>query len=132
MALSERLPGGLSAGASGSLGSVERVVVSLRTCIVTLRGEHDVRMRDAVFEALSRTTYVPRLLIDLTLCTFIDSAMLATLTRCRRVGSRPVVPEDGGQVSRTIKLAGIEAFLLLHGSLEDALAHEPSMPWAPR
>jgi anti-anti-sigma factor len=112
---------------------VEREALSLRVSIVTLSGEHDARMQQPVLEELSRTTYFPRLIVDLTPCTFIDSSMIATLLNCRRSGSRPVelvVPDDGGRVSRTISLARVDTLVHVHGTLDVALRSEPSIPWS--
>ena len=114
--------------------SVLLEVVSLRTSVITLSGDHDVNTRELVAEAMLRTTYLPHLIVDLTPCTFIDATMFATLVRGRRAGSRPaelVVPDDGGEVSRTVKCSLIDRFLLVHASLEEALRSEPSIPWSP-
>jgi anti-anti-sigma factor len=130
MAWRKRPPEGPPAGAY-TVASVEREAISLRTSIVTLRGEHDVRMQRRLLEELSRTTYVPHLIVDLTHCTFIDSTIIATLLRCRRFGSRQVelVVPDEGEVSRTLSLAGVDILARVYGSLDEALGTEPSVPW---
>lgn len=112
---------------------VVREAVSLRTCVVTLRGEHGVSMRERVADELLRTTSVPQLIVDLTPCTFIDATMFATLVGGRLAGSRPVelvVPDDGGEVSRTVKRSLIDRFVPVHASLEEALRSEPRIPWS--
>jgi len=131
MAWLKRLPDGPPSGVT-TLPRVERQAISLRTSVVTLIGDYDARMRGRLLEELSRTTYVPRLVVDLTPCTFIDSTIIATLLRCRRIGSRPVelvVPDDHTEVSRTIMRAGVDILARVHRSLDEALATEPPTPW---
>ena len=130
MAWLKRLPDGSPSGVT-TLPRVERQAISLRTSVVTLIGDHDARMRGRLLEELSRTTYVPHLIIDLTPCTFIDSTIIATLLRCRRFGARQVelVVPDEGQVSRALGLAGVDILACVHSTLEEALCGEPSTPW---
>jgi len=78
MAWLKRLPDGPPSGVT-TLPRVEREAISLRTSVVTLIGDYDARMRGRLLEELSRTTYVPRLIVDLTPCTFIDATIIATL-----------------------------------------------------
>jgi anti-anti-sigma factor len=131
MSLQERLPGDSPAGAHAALSTIKREAISLRTSIVTLSGEHDVLVKQQLLKELSRTTYAPRLIVDLTPCTFIDSTILATLLRFRRFGSRQVefvVPHDG-EASRTLNLAGVDILARIYRTLEEALSAEPSTPW---
>ena len=81
-----------------------------------LIGDYDARMRGRLLDELSRTTYVPRLIVDLTPCTFIDATIIATLLRCRRFGARQVelVVPDEGQVSRALGLAGVDILACVH------------------
>jgi anti-anti-sigma regulatory factor len=112
---------------------VQLDVVSLRTCVITLSGDHGVSMRERLAEEMLRTTGIPHLIVDLTPCTFIDATMFATLVRGRPAVSRPaelVVPDDGGHASRTVKRSLIDRFLLVHASLEEALRSEPRIPWS--
>jgi len=76
---------------------------------------------------LSRTTYVPRLIVDLTPCTFIDATIhrnAAALPSLRARQVELVVPDEG-QVSRALGLAGVDILACVHRTLEEALCGEP-------
>jgi anti-anti-sigma factor len=82
--------------------------------VVSLLGEHDISMVDAIRDRLAEAfTHDPRLIIDLTQATFVDSTVLGVLFAVvkQSAGSAAgetlaLVMPPGSTVERTIALAG--------------------------
>jgi anti-sigma B factor antagonist len=101
--------------------------VGASTSIVALTGELDLstiaRIEAQLFEQLRAR---PRVIVDLTRLTFIDSSGIGTLIRTSQAfanGRRmQVVIGLGSQVDRVFRIAGIGEVLPLFSSREDAVA----------
>jgi len=82
--------------------------------VVSLFGEHDISMVDALRDRLAEAfTHDPRLIIDLTQATFVDSTVLGVLfavvnqsTSAAAGETLALVVTPGSTVDRTIALAG--------------------------
>jgi anti-anti-sigma factor len=82
--------------------------------VVSLLGEHDISMVDAIRDRLAEAfTHDPRLIIDLTEATFVDSTVLGVLfavvnqsTAAASGETLALVIAPGSTVERTIALAG--------------------------
>ncbi len=107
---------------------VEIKIHSAAACIVTLRGEHDVSSREAVSLALAAARGYPRVLVDLTGCTFIDSSVITSLLlaskRTHQAGGtlELVVPSEANAVRRTLEIANIQMIMPFHETPEAGLA----------
>ena len=95
------------------IGTVKVEFASKRTVVVALIGEHDLDSRSALRVTLAYATECRNLLVDLTACTFIDSAvislLLATQRRLEAAGRRAelIVPPQPGYVTRLFEVTGI-------------------------
>jgi anti-anti-sigma factor len=81
--------------------------------VVSLLGEHDISIVDALRDRLAEAfTHDPRLIIDLTEATFVDSTVLGVLfalvnqSTNSRGETLALVVTPGSTVDRTIALAG--------------------------
>ena len=100
------------------------------TWVVSLLGEHDISMvdalRDRLAEALTRDA---RLIIDLTEATFVDSTVLGVLFAVVNQSTSPAAGETralvvtpGSTVDRTIALAGLTSMVATYPSRDELLA----------
>lgn len=110
------------------IGTAKVEFASKRTAIVALVGEHDLDSRSALRATLAYATESRNLLVDLTRCTFIDSAvislLLATQRRLEAAQGRCelIVPTQGGYVNRLFEITGIATLFSVHTSRSAALA----------
>jgi anti-anti-sigma factor len=109
------------------LPAVEMRVVSERTTVTTVTGEHDLFSKQRLLETLAWARQWPNVIVDLTPCEFIDStigAILITAHQVRQPGERfeLVVPANVSFVNRVLSLIGVREILTTHESLEDALS----------
>ena len=110
------------------IGTAKVEFASKRTAVVALVGEHDLDSRSALRATLAYATESRNLLIDLTRCTFIDSAvislLLATQRRLEAAQGRCelIVPPQGGYVNRLFEITGIATLFSVHTSCSAALA----------
>jgi len=116
--------------------------------VVSLFGEHDISMVDALRDRLAEAfTHDPRLIIDLTEATFVDSTVLGVLfafvnqSASTAAGeSLALVVTPGSTVDRTLALAGFTPpIVATYPGREELLAawrggvrHTPSDPTAYR
>ena len=116
--------------------------------VVSLFGEHDISMVDALRDRLDEAfTHDPRLIIDLTEATFIDSTVLGVLfavvnqSASTAAGeSLALVVTPGSTVDRTLALAGFTPPIVatypgreeLLAARRDGVRHTPSDPTAYR
>ncbi|MEU5865762.1 STAS domain-containing protein [Nonomuraea sp. NPDC047529] len=96
--------------------------------VVGLMGEVDVDNVDRVRRCLDEAVeaYGPRLVVDLTGLTFIDTTGLGVLVRQLaalrdRNGTMALVASDG-QVLRRLRRTNLAALFPIHGTLSEALA----------
>ena len=110
------------------IGTVKVEFASNRTAVVALIGEHDLDSRSALRATLAYATESRNLLVDLTRCTFIDSAVISLLLatqrkleaahgRCELI----ILPEPG-YVARLFELTGIASLFSVHTARSVALA----------
>ena len=110
------------------IGTVKVEFASKRTVVVALIGEHDLDSRSALRATLAYATECRNLLVDLTACTFIDSAvislLLATQRRLEAAGRRAelIVPPQPGYVTRLFEVTGIASVFSVHSARSTALA----------
>ena len=109
----------------------DRVEVALHsdtTAIVSLIGEHDLSLGDALRGALETATEQRScVLVDLSRCTLLDSTGIAVLldaqNRVRAAEGRfaLVIPPGQGAVARVAELIRLGDLVPISQSLEDAL-----------
>jgi anti-anti-sigma factor len=110
------------------IGTVKVEFASNRTAVVALIGEHDLDSRSALRATFAYATESRNLLVDLTRCTFVDSAvislLLATQRRLEAAGGRCelIVTPEPGYVTRLFEVTGIAGLFCVHTSRSAALA----------
>jgi anti-anti-sigma factor len=108
-------------------------VVSERTTVTTLTGEHDLFTKLRLLETLECARQWPNVIVDLTPCEFIDSCIgevLITAHHLSQPGERfeLVVPTNIGFVNRVLSLIGLREVVPTHETLEDALSSMDEPP----
>jgi anti-anti-sigma factor len=107
---------------------VELAFHRLGVAIVTLRGDHDARCKQALRDAMEGTANQLNVIVDLTECTFLDSSVVGTLMAAGRgLEARGgtlslVIPPKAASLQRTAKLSGLAEALPLHASRGAAIA----------
>jgi anti-anti-sigma factor len=110
------------------IGTAKVEFASNRTAVVALIGEHDLDSRSALRATLAYATESRNLLVDLSGCTFIDSAvislLLATQRRLEAANARCelIIPAQPGYVTRLFEVTGIASLFSVHTSRSAALA----------
>ena len=95
---------------------------------VRLRGEHDLVTRAGVVKALASAGEQANVVVDLTECAFVDSAVIAALVHAgRRLGEdggrfELVIPPGPGEVRRAAELTALPGVLRVHETRAEALA----------
>jgi anti-anti-sigma factor len=98
-----------------------------RATVATIGGEVDLSNADRVLDELvARAGTTPWLVIDLTGCSYLDSAGLRMIARvdvrCRTVGSGlRLVVDPGGSIDRVLAMTHMDRVLTVDPHLEDAL-----------
>ena len=99
-----------------------------RATVVRVRGEVDLSNADRLLDGLmSRVGDAPWLVVDLSGCSYLDSAGLRVIARvevrCREVGTglRLVIDPDGA-VDRVLTMTRMSEVLIVDRLLSDALA----------
>lgn len=105
-----------------------------RYAVITLTGELDLSTAPRLEQEVrtARTAHGPHLLFDLSGLDFLDSHGLRVLLRARRQAAE----QDGSlslvsptpTVDRVLQVTGLREHLVVHETLEAALAAEPSVP----
>jgi len=99
-----------------------------RATVVTIGGEVDLSNADRLLDDLmTRIGATPWLVLDLTECSYLDSAGLRMIARvdarCRTVGSGlRLVVEPGGSIDRVLAMTHMDQVLTVDRLLRDALA----------
>ena len=93
--------------------------------VVRIVGELDMSTSVEVEEAIAAAPPVKRAIVDLTLCTFLDSAgvrlLLATHRRLAADGGgAQIVASDAG-IRRVLEITNVSTMLPLHSTLDAAL-----------
>jgi anti-anti-sigma factor len=98
-----------------------------RATVATIGGEVDLSNADRVLdELMARVGTSPWLVIDLTGCSYLDSAGLRMIARvdvrCRTVGSGlRLVVDPGGSIDRVLAMTHMDEVLTVDPHLQDAL-----------
>jgi anti-anti-sigma factor len=98
-----------------------------RATVATIIGEVDLSNADRLLdELMARVGATPWLVVDLTGCSYMDSAGLRVIARldvrCRDVGSGlRLVVDPGGSIDRVLGMTRMEEVLTVHRQLDDAL-----------
>ena len=104
-----------------AFGDAERVTVA------TIRGEVDLSNADRLLdELMARVGAAPWLVVDLSGCSYLDSAGLRVIARvdvrCRDMGSGlRLVVDRGGSIDRVLAMTHMDEVLTVDRLLEDAL-----------
>src|SRR6185436_9925925 len=99
-----------------------------RATVATIGGEVDLSNADRLLdELMARIGSTPWLVLDLTRCSYLDSAGLRMIARvdvrCRTVGSGlRLVVDPGGSIDRVLAMTRMDEVLTVDRLLEDALA----------
>jgi anti-sigma B factor antagonist len=99
-----------------------------RATIATIGGEVDMSNADRLLdELMARVGTTPWLVLDLTRCSYLDSAGLRMIARvdvrCRTVGSGlRLVVDPGGSIDRVLAMTHMGEVLTVDALLRDALA----------
>jgi anti-anti-sigma factor len=89
--------------------------------VVSVDGDLDLASADEFEAALSPTASATHAVIDLSSCTFLDSAGMRVITATvRRVPRVSVVATDPG-VLRALEITAVDTMVAVHTSLADAL-----------
>ena len=109
-------------------GPVTIEVVSARTAVVTLGGDHDVASRDAIADAFRVAATGRDLLVDMTDCTFVDSTIIKLLLQTMRTLEEGqarlelvIDTASNGHVARVAELMGIAEVIPTHGTRSDGI-----------
>jgi anti-anti-sigma factor len=109
-------------------GTVDVAHLSPHLAIVTLQGEHDISTGEALEQALRHAAAHSDVLVDLSLCGFVDSTVITILIRAaqtvRAGGERLVLVIPPGQraVARVAQMTGLGQLVALYDSRDAALA----------
>ncbi|MDX6600660.1 MAG: hypothetical protein QOE87_4547 [Gaiellales bacterium] len=106
---------------AGVAPSIQVVRHSERIALVTLVGEHDISTKPRMQDALARASEQPCVVVDLSLCPFVDSSFIGILLALHGTAAcsiRLVVPETGRAVRRTFELVRLGHLFPMHASLE--------------
>jgi anti-anti-sigma factor len=99
-----------------------------RATVATIDGEVDMSNADRLLdELMGRVGLAPWLVVDLTACSYLDSAGLRAVARvdlrCREVGAGlRLVVDPAGAVDRALTMTRMSEVLTVDRSLGDALA----------
>ena len=89
--------------------------------VVRVEGEFDMASADAFEDAVTRVVSAPHVVIDLSACTFLDSAGMRVIAETVRQAPRvSVVATDPG-VLRVLEITAVDTMVGVHASLEDVL-----------
>jgi anti-anti-sigma factor len=96
----------------------------LSTAIVTLRGEHDLHTQPRVSEALCRASEQPRVLVDLSECTFADSSLITAVISARAEADKRdgrvevILSPEAHAVRRIAELCQLSEIVPIHSTRE--------------
>jgi anti-sigma B factor antagonist len=95
------------------------------SAVVRVNGDLDLLGSPRLEEALEATEDAPRVVIDLTACTFLDSSGVRVLTMTARKtsarGARLALVAADPAVVRVLEITGIDTLVSMHSSLDDAI-----------
>jgi anti-anti-sigma factor len=106
----------------GDLADFAVAVDRLDSCVVVrVEGELDMASASELEDAVSRVTPTPHVVIDLSSCTFLDSAGMRVITETMRQAPRvSVVATDPGML-RLLEITAVDTMVSVHATVADAL-----------
>jgi anti-anti-sigma factor len=114
-------------GTEQELGTVKVEFATSDTAVVALVGEHDLHSRGALRATLAYAAEGRNVLVDLSRCTFVDSAIISLLLATQRTLNGQdgrcelIIPPQARYVTRLFEITGIEGLLTVHASRVAAL-----------
>lgn len=95
--------------------------------VVSVIGDYDLSHKDELSAALESAGAQPRVIVDLSRCTLLDSTGVAVLITARSdVGRLRLVIPPGGAVARVADLIRLADLVPISESLDEALAEPPA------
>lgn len=110
------------------VGTVKVEFSSSDTAIVALMGEHDLHSRPALRATLTYAAEGRHVLVDLSHCSFVDSAIISLLLATQRALAAHegrcelIIPPEAAYVTRLFEITGIAGLFTVHASHSAALA----------
>ena len=104
------------------VGTVKVEFASNATSVVALVGEHDLHSRPALEATLAYAAEGRNVLVDLSRCSFVDSAIISLLLATQRTLRKHdgrcelVIPPESGYVTRLFEISGISGLFRVHPS----------------
>jgi len=104
------------------VGTVKVEFASNDTSVVALVGEHDLHSRAALEATLAYAAEGRNVLVDLSRCSFVDSAIISLLLSTQRTVQKRdgrcelVIPPESGYVTRLFEISGIAGLFQVHPS----------------
>jgi anti-anti-sigma factor len=104
------------------IGTVKVEFATSDTAVVALVGEHDLHSREALSATLASAAEGRNVLVDLSRCSFVDSAIISLLLITQRTLEQRdgrcelVIPPDAGYVRRLFEITGIAGLFRVHPS----------------
>jgi anti-anti-sigma factor len=104
------------------LGTVKVEFATSDTAVVALVGEHDLHSREALSATLASAAEGRNVLVDLSRCSFVDSAIISLLLVTQRTVEQHdgrcelVIPAQAGYVTRLFEITGIAGLFRVHHS----------------
>jgi anti-anti-sigma factor len=108
--------------AEPQLGTVKVEFATNDTAVVALVGEHDLHSRPALRATLAYAAEGRNVLVDLSRCTFVDSAIISLLLTTQRTLNQHagrcelVIAPESGYVTRLFEISGIAGLFKVHGT----------------
>jgi len=108
--------------AEPQLGTVKVEFATNDTAVVALVGEHDLHSRPALRATLAYAAEGRNVLVDLSRCTFVDSAIISLLLATQRTLNQHagrcelVIAPESGYVTRLFEISGIAGLFKVHGT----------------
>jgi anti-anti-sigma factor len=102
------------------VGTVKVEFATSDAAVVALVGEHDLHSRPALRATLAYAAEGRNVLVDLSRCTFVDSAIISLLLATQRTlkthegRCELVIPNDAGYVTRLVEISGIAGLFRVH------------------
>lgn len=94
---------------------------TLEDCtVVSVDGELDMAGAGSLERALSAVAEQPYVVLDLSGCTFLDSAGVRAIAGAVREADRVAVVADDPGIVRVLEIAALDTMVSIHPSLEDA------------
>jgi anti-anti-sigma factor len=105
--------------------AVSTEMASPGVLMVTVAGDLDMSTSTQVEEAISAAPATDRVIVDLTSCTFLDSAgvrlLLATHRKVMPTGGRVELVTSDPNLLRVLEITSVSTMMQVHSTLEAAL-----------